>query len=131
MPKKTIPKPAEFDYQLDRVFHEKARLGIMTCLMSQPEGLSFSDLKEQCGLSDGNLNRHLEVLSESGFLDTEKSGAGRGSKTNYRLSPCGRKAFDNYLEELERVLAIAQKAAIRHEKTILSPGRARNGLLQR
>jgi predicted ArsR family transcriptional regulator len=97
----------------------------MTCLMSLPDGLLFSDLKEQCGLSDGNLNRHLEVLNESGCLKIEKLGAGRGSKTNYRLSPSGRRLFDNYLEELERVLAIAQQAAIQNDKASKAVSRIR------
>ena len=52
---------------LERVFHEKARLGIMTSLVTNPRGLIFSDLKELCHLTDGNLSRHLQVLHEAGL----------------------------------------------------------------
>jgi len=57
-----MPKPdsAPFSYDgLDRVIHEKARLGLLTSLMAHPKGLAFADLKQLCGLTDGNLSRHL------------------------------------------------------------------------
>ncbi len=95
-----------FSYQgLDRVFHEKARLGIMTSLVTQPHDLSFQDLKEMCDLSDGNLNRHLAVLRDAGFVKTSKKGAGRSSITLCHVTRAGRTAFTEYLSELERVLA--------------------------
>lgn len=102
---------AKFDYQLDRLFHEKARLSILTCLISKPVGLAFSDLKDSCGLSDGNLNRHLQVLIEAECLDLSKSGAGRTASSIYKVTANGRRAFEDYLMELERVLLDAQKAA--------------------
>ena len=95
---------------LDRVFHEKARLAIMTSLASQPDGLSFADLKRLCDLSDGNLNRHLEVLQEGGAVKLERIGAGRGSRTTIRITSLGRREFQRYLGELERVLQQAVKA---------------------
>ena len=62
-----------FAYEgLERVFHEKARLSIMTSLVAHPRGLVFADLKELCGLTDGNLSRHLQVLSEAGFVEISK-----------------------------------------------------------
>ena len=62
-----------FAYEgLERVFHEKARLGIMTSLVSQPRGVVFSDLKEMCHLTDGNLSRHLQVLNEAGLVEIWK-----------------------------------------------------------
>jgi DNA-binding transcriptional ArsR family regulator len=100
-----------FAYEgLDRVFHEKARLGIMTSLLTRPDGLSFPDLKLLCALSDGNLNRHLTVLQDAGFVELEKEGAGRGSRTSCHLTRLGRAAFTEYLGELERVLADAAAA---------------------
>ena len=72
---------ARFAYDgLDRVIHEKARLGIMTSLVARRDGLSFTDLKELCGLTDGNLNRHLEVLREAGLVRSARTldGADRG-----------------------------------------------------
>ncbi|MDZ4850721.1 MAG: transcriptional regulator [Pirellulaceae bacterium] len=110
----TSPRPNDdgvHEYSgLDRVFHEKARLAIMTSLASQTDGLSFADLKRLCKLSDGNLNRHLEVLQEVGAVVLDRSGAGRGSRTTVCITRAGRKEFQNYLAELERVLKTAVRA---------------------
>ncbi len=102
------PDEGRFAYAgLDRVFHEKARLSIMTSLTAQLGGLSFPDLRVLCTLSDGNLNRHLAVLQEAGFVDVEKEGRGRNSRTLCLVTRAGRAAFLEYLHELERVLADA------------------------
>jgi hypothetical protein len=61
---KTESAPFSYD-GLDRVIHEKARLGLLTSLMAHPKGLAFADLKQLCGLTDGNLSRHLQVSSKS------------------------------------------------------------------
>ena len=95
---------------LDRVLHEKARLGIMTSLLTRTEGLSFADLKELCELSDGNLHRHLAVLQEAGFVRIDKQGSGRGSRSLCRVTKSGREHFVCYLSELEKVLADAEAA---------------------
>jgi DNA-binding transcriptional ArsR family regulator len=113
---------------LDRVFHEKARLGIMTSLSTRPAGLSFPDLKLLCALSDGNLNRHLAVLQEAGFIEVEKEGGGRTSVTICHMTHAGRAAFLVYLAELERVLVdavAAQQNASRSSKQ-LRPGLSTN-----
>lgn len=108
---KTAP-PGRFAYEgLERAIHEKARLGIMTSLMTRPEGLSFNELKELCDLTDGNLNRHLEVLSEAGLITVRKEeGSGRG-RTLCKITSSGRTRFKEYLEELERVIADAAAAS--------------------
>ena len=62
---------------LDRVLHEKARLSILTALSTARDGRLFADLKELCGLTDGNLNRHLKVLDEAGLVLVKKKNAGR------------------------------------------------------
>lgn len=95
---------------LDRVFHEKARLAIMTCLASQSAGLSFADLKRLCDLSDGNLNRHLDVLQEVAAIKLDRQGAGRNSRTTVSITTAGRHEFQRYLSELERVLKNATQA---------------------
>ena len=60
---------APFSYDgLDRVIHEKARLSVMTSLISHPKGLAFNELKKLCGLTDGNLSRHVQVLAEAGLV---------------------------------------------------------------
>lgn len=102
----------KFSYPgLDRVIHEKARLGIMTSLIAQPAGLAFTDLKELCDLTDGNLNRHLEVLREAGLVEIRKDEHGRRIRTVCRVTPQGKRQFVEYLAELERVVAAAAKAA--------------------
>lgn len=93
---------------LDRVLHEKARLSILTALSTARDGRLFADLKDLCGLTDGNLNRHLKVLDEAGLLLVKKKHAGRSSQTRVRLSAPGRRAFVRYLDELERVLRDAR-----------------------
>ncbi len=104
-------KPGKFaNAGLDRVFHEKARLSIMTCLASHRDGLLFVDLKQLCDLSDGNLNRHLEVLQEIGAIELERTGAGRNSKTVCKMTRSGHAAFSQYLNELEKALSAAAVA---------------------
>ena len=100
-----------FAYEgLDRVLHEKARLGILTSLATRPEGLLFGDLKRLCALTDGNLNRHLEVLQEARLVEVWKRFEGRRPQTLVRLSAEGRTRFLEYLGELEKVLKDARKA---------------------
>ena len=102
---------AKFAYDgLDRVFHEKARLAIMTCLASHRSGLLFVELKQLCKLSDGNLNRHLDVLQEAEAIELERSGAGRSSKTTCKMTRVGRTAFTRYIDELEKALKAASDA---------------------
>jgi predicted ArsR family transcriptional regulator len=111
-------RPAEsapsgrFAYQgLERSMHEKARLGILTSLLTHPEGVSFNDLKQLCDLTDGNLSRHLEVLQHDGLVTQAKqTGPGRATTVCY-LTATGRKRFLEYLEELQRVLADASRGA--------------------
>ena len=89
---------------LDRVLHEKARLGILTSLVAHPDGLKFGDLRALCALTDGNLSRHLDVLREAGLVEVWKGFEDRRPQTLARLSPDGRRRFIAYLEELERVV---------------------------
>lgn len=102
---------APFAYDgLDRVFHEKARLGIVTSLAGHRAGLSFSELKALCGLTDGNLSRHLQVLEEAGLLRLDKGYEGKRPHTRCMLTDKGRDGFAAYLAELERVLHAATRA---------------------
>jgi DNA-binding transcriptional ArsR family regulator len=119
-----------FAYEgLERVLHEKARLGIMTSLMTHPKGLLFTDLKQLCTLSDGNLSRHLEVLSEAGLIEIWKGYEKKKPRTLVRLSRDGRKRFLEYLGELERVirdgLSQAKAPAKEAKPDVLPPGWAR------
>ena len=89
---------------LDRVLHEKARLGILTSLVAHPDGLKFGELRGLCALTDGNLSRHLDVLRESGLVEVWKGFERRRPQTLVRLTADGRRRFIAYLEELERVV---------------------------
>jgi len=101
-----------FAYEgLERVIHEKARLGIMTSLVAHPDGLLFSDLKELCALTDGNLNRHLQVLREAGLVEIRKGLKRNRTQTMCRITRRGRDRFLHYLSTLEKVVADAAEAA--------------------
>ena len=117
-------QPGRFAYEgLDRVLHEKARLGIMTSLATRPEGLLFSELKRLCALTDGNLSRHLDVLREAGLVEVWKGFENRRPQTLCRLSPEGRQRFVASLEELEQVIRDAMPKAARRERVPdLPPG---------
>jgi DNA-binding MarR family transcriptional regulator len=100
-----------FAYEgLERVFHEKARLGIMTSLVSHPKGLVFSDLKELCALTDGNLSRHLQVLHDAGLIEVCKGFHRNRPQTVCRITEVGRRRFLDYINVLENVVADALQA---------------------
>ena len=99
-----------FSYEgLDRVLHEKARLGILASLAANPDGLRFNDLKQLCALTDGNLSRHLTVLHEAGLLKTWKGATGPRPQTMCRLTANGQQRFAEYISVLEQVVADAQR----------------------
>lgn len=101
-----------FSYEgLDRVLHERARLGILASLAAHSGGLLFNDLKQLCSLTDGNLSRHLAVLCEAGLVEVWKGASGPRPQTMYRLTPDGRGRFDRYISVLEQVVADAQADA--------------------
>ena len=111
---------------LDRVLHEKARLGILTCLATHPEGLLFGELKELCALTDGNLSRHLQTLEEADLVDVWKGYRKKRPQTLCRLSATGRERFLAYLAELERVIKDAE--AVRSESERSSEEEEENDL---
>ena len=96
---------------LDRVIHEKARLSVLTSLVAHPKGLVFGDLKQMCGLTDGNLSRHLQVLEEAGLVDIEKGYDRNRPKTVVRITAQGRTRYLDYLTVLEQVVSDAANAA--------------------
>ena len=110
--KKTPDHPGRFAYEgLERVFHEKARLGIMTSLATHPAGILFADLKDLCALTDGNLSRHLQILSEAGLVQIWKGFKDNRPQTLCRLTGEGHKRFLEYVNVLENVVTDALKAA--------------------
>ena len=107
MPEKDKRKPSSgrFAYDgLQRVFHEKARLGILCSLITHPDGLLFAEIKELCSLTDGNLSRHLQTLVEARLVEIWKNAAGRRSQTLCRITPKGQERFVSYVATLERVV---------------------------
>jgi predicted ArsR family transcriptional regulator len=100
---------------LSRVIHERARLGVLTCLITHPRGLPFPEMKKLCALTDGNLNRHLQVLQEAMLVSLAKSPDRDRPQTLYRITALGRKRYLEYLTVLEQVIvdgASAAKAAL-------------------
>ena len=95
---------------LNRVLHEKARLGIVTSLAAKADGILFSDLKALCSLTDGNLSRHLTVLQDAGIVEAHKGVMGKRPQTLCRLSEQGRKRYLEYIRVLESVIADAVAA---------------------
>lgn len=93
---------------LDRVLHEKARLGLMTCLAGAPEGLTFGELKKLCDLTDGNLSRHLKHLTDAKLVRMVRDEKSGRPQTNCYLTENGRQRFVDYLGELQRVIGDAQ-----------------------
>jgi DNA-binding transcriptional ArsR family regulator len=103
---------APFAYEgLDRVIHERARLGVLTSLMARPKGVAFAELKALCGLTDGNLSRHLAVLQEAGLVELAKGFERNRPLTVCRITEQGRARFLGYLEVLEQVVKDAAEAA--------------------
>jgi DNA-binding HxlR family transcriptional regulator len=88
---------------LDRLIHERMRLGIVSALAAN-ESLSFNDLKKLLATTDGNLSVHARKLEEAKYLVCEKYFEGRLPKTVYRLSPAGRQALERYLDQMEALI---------------------------
>lgn len=105
MAKPKKPDKGRYSYDgLDRVIHEKARLGILTCLLTRPRGLGFGELKDLCTLTDGNLSRHLAILQEAALVAMEKSVKGNRPHSQIRITELGRSRFLEYLDELEHII---------------------------
>jgi DNA-binding MarR family transcriptional regulator len=93
------PAPAE----LDRLIHERMRLGIVSALAAN-ESLSFHDLKKLLATTDGNLSVHARKLEDAKYIECEKYFEGRLPKTVYRLTSVGREALQRYLDQMEALI---------------------------
>jgi DNA-binding transcriptional ArsR family regulator len=117
----------QFAYEgLDRVIHERARLGVLTSLIAHPKGLAFGDLRRLCQLTDGNLSRHLTVLQEAGLVEIDKSFENNRPQTVCRITEDGRARYLDYLAVLEQVVRDAAHAVKVHAAA--TPQRAFPGL---
>ena len=90
--------------KLDRVIHEQGRMAIMS-LLAASETLSFKELKDLLGMTDGNLSVHMRKLEESGYVAVHKSFVNRKPRTEYSLTAEGRAAFGEYIAALETIVA--------------------------
>lgn len=88
---------------LDRIIHERMRLGIISALAVN-DSLTFNELKKLLQTTDGNLSVHARRLEEAEYVECTKSFEGRMPKTEYRLTPSGRKAFERYLNHMEALI---------------------------
>ena len=88
---------------LDRLIHERLRLGIISALAAN-ESLTFSDLKRLMNTTDGNLSVHARKLEEAGYISCSKYFEGRLPKTEYKLTAAGRSALENYLSYMESLI---------------------------
>jgi predicted ArsR family transcriptional regulator len=104
--KRSPTEEAPFAYAgLERIFHERGRLAVCTCLVANSDGLSFADLQAACGLTDGNLNRHLHALRELDVIDSRRIRGPHGrTQTIYRITRTGRARFLAYVDELESLV---------------------------
>jgi DNA-binding MarR family transcriptional regulator len=93
------------------VIHERARLSVLTSLVTNPKGLTFGDLKELCSLTDGNLSRHLRVLERGKMVEIVKGHDKNRPLTVCRITASGRTRYLEYLETLEQVVRDAAKGA--------------------
>ena len=89
--------------ELDRLIHERMRLAIVSALAVN-ESLSFNDLKALLETTDGNLSVHARKLEDAGYIVCTKSFDGRVPRTDYRLSPAGRRALERYLSHMEALI---------------------------
>lgn len=89
--------------KLDRVIHEKGRMAIMSLLAANSE-LSFTEMRETLGMTDGNLSMHLRTLQESGYIAVTKTFQNRKPLTTCSLTADGRKAFSDYIDLLEQIV---------------------------
>jgi DNA-binding MarR family transcriptional regulator len=129
MKAKAVSSEGRFAYEgLDRVIHERARLSVLTSLITNPKGLTFGDLKQLCSLTDGNLSRHLSVLETAKMVEIVKGHERNRPQTVCRITPSGRKRYLEYLSTLEQVVRDAAKGT-KDESTAnllrgLTPSRA-------
>ena len=102
-------KSGEIATNLDRLLHDRMRLGIVSALAAGDE-LSFTDLKAALNATDGNLSVHARKLEEAGYVSCAKTFAGRTPRTDYKLTASGRRAFEKYLDHMDALIRAARKS---------------------
>jgi len=95
--------------ELDRLIHERVRLGIVSALAVNGS-LTFTDLKELLGATDGNLSAHARRLEDAGYVRCQKSFEGRMPRTEYELTKLGRRELQLYLDHMEAIISATRDA---------------------
>ena len=96
-------------FALSKVFHERARLGIMSILISHKDEVDFNDLLNLLKLTKGNLAVHISKLEEAGYVEVQKNFVGKIPRTTYKATSLGRRDFSAYLALLEEVILHARE----------------------
>jgi DNA-binding HxlR family transcriptional regulator len=104
-----IMQPSPQIPDLDRLIHERIRLGIVSALAAAKNPLTFNDLKSFLETTDGNLSVHARKLEEAKYIACMKSFDGRVPRTEYSLTPSGRRAFEKYLDHMEAIIQAAKR----------------------
>lgn len=97
------PKAKHSAHSLDRLIHERMRLGIISALAAN-DSLTFNDLKKLMDTTDGNLSVHARKLEDSGYIACTKSFEGRLPKTEYKLTAAGKRALESYVSHMESLI---------------------------
>jgi len=105
--KSEVPSPKRGPLDLDRLIHERLRLGIVSALAVN-DRLTFNDLKRLLRTTDGNLSVHARKLEDAEYIACDKSFDGRIPRTEFRITPAGRKAFEKYLAHMEAIIKAAK-----------------------
>ena len=106
-PKAELAAPKRGPLDLDRLIHERLRLGIVSALAVN-DRLTFNDLKRLLRTTDGNLSVHARKLEDAEYIACDKSFDGRIPRTEFRITPAGRKAFEKYLAHMEAIIKAAK-----------------------
>jgi DNA-binding MarR family transcriptional regulator len=101
-------RAAERAPDLDNLIHERMRLGIVSALAAN-ESLTFNELKDLLKATDGNVSVHARRLEEADYVACTKTFAGRIPRTEYRLTPTGRRALQRYLDHMEALISAARE----------------------
>lgn len=97
-------------FALSKIFHERARLGIMTVLVSRDSEIEFNELRQILKLTKGNLAVHISKLEEAGYVEIQKSFVGKTPRTTYQATSLGRRDFSAYLSLLETLISTARES---------------------
>jgi DNA-binding transcriptional ArsR family regulator len=107
IPVRRVAPPERQATQLDRLIHDRVRLGILSALAAT-QAMSFTDLRAALGTSDGNLSVHARKLEDAGYIACTKGFEGRTPRTEFRLTAVGRRAFEKYLNHMDALITAAR-----------------------